>query len=307
MLDPDKLVWYQREPVAWCYDHLGVRLWEKQEEILYALVEDSRVAVPSCHESGKTFVAACAVCWYITCFYMSRIVTTAPTDRQVRIVLWNDIRRMHRRLKEKFEFVGDIFQKEWRIMDGWNAIGFSTDDENAFQGLHSPYGNIMGIFDEATGISKQIFEQADGVIMGENAKNLLLGNPTAPNNYFHWCCEGKISGYRVIPISALDSPNIEPDGHGWYRNKKVMPFPSLVEMGFVNKMIKDYGIDSPQVRARVFGEFPKSAQDQLISNEMLAAALHKGVYLRKMVEMARTGEEIVPSHKLTEKQRWARK
>ena len=43
-------------------------LWEKQEEILEAVRVHTRVAVRSCNGSGKTFIAAHAVLWWLMSF-----------------------------------------------------------------------------------------------------------------------------------------------------------------------------------------------------------------------------------------------
>ena len=93
---------WRRDPPAFAREVLGVDLWAKQREILYSLRDNRRTAVPACHESGKTFVAACAVVHHLVCWQPSKIITTAPTQRQVEKLLWGNIgdlkARMERRL-----------------------------------------------------------------------------------------------------------------------------------------------------------------------------------------------------------------
>ena len=75
---------------------LSVSLWEKQEEVLAALPDNQRVAVKSGNGLGKGFSAAVAVLWYLHCHDPAIVLSTAPTFRQVRHILWRQIRRLYR-------------------------------------------------------------------------------------------------------------------------------------------------------------------------------------------------------------------
>ena len=79
-------------PVMWIENVLGVRLWSKQKEIVRAVRDEPRVAVRAGHNVGKSFVAACLALWFLYSFRPSKVVTTAPTWRQVREILWREIR-----------------------------------------------------------------------------------------------------------------------------------------------------------------------------------------------------------------------
>lgn len=70
-------------------DILGVELWAKQKEVLNSLVEHRRVAVKSGNGLGKGFCAAVALLWFMYIHQDSAIaLSTAPTFRQVRHILW---------------------------------------------------------------------------------------------------------------------------------------------------------------------------------------------------------------------------
>jgi len=77
-------------PVAFVRQDLKTNLWAKQAEILRAVKKSRRVAVRSCNGSGKTFVAATAVIWWLMAHADSSamVITTAPTQHQVRDLLW---------------------------------------------------------------------------------------------------------------------------------------------------------------------------------------------------------------------------
>ena len=83
-------------PLEFARDMLSVSLWEKQEEVLAALPANQRVAVKSGNGLGKGFSAAVAVLWYLHCHDPAIVLSTAPTFRQVRHILWRQIRRLYR-------------------------------------------------------------------------------------------------------------------------------------------------------------------------------------------------------------------
>jgi phage terminase large subunit len=82
-----------RDPVRFCHGLLRQDLWPLQESILRSVASRPRVAVKACHASGKTFVAAVAVLWFVTRYQDGIVVTTAPTWTQVEKLLWGEIHR----------------------------------------------------------------------------------------------------------------------------------------------------------------------------------------------------------------------
>ena len=269
-------------------------MWEKQVEICRALASHGKVTVRSAHDLGKTFVAACLVLWHLFTFPPeNKVLTTAPTMRQVKKLIWGNIASLHRRLEDKLSYAGELLQTELRLGPLHEAVGYSTDDPNSFQGVHAQH--LLVIFDEACGISREIYEAAEGVISGKGNRVLLIGNPTEPNTYFHETHTGDIPGFYRIKLSAYDCPNfrIRPDGK--YYELDPAPFPGFVSLEWVNRMIKAYGRDDPRVVSRVFGEFPSAAINQLIDDKIIATAIAKGALLRKIIGRTGKGEEVVPS------------
>ena len=83
-------------PVAFAENVLKVKLWSKQEEVLSALPQHRRVAVKSGNGLGKGFSAAVAVLWYLHNHEPAIVLSTAPTFRQVRHILWRQIHIRYR-------------------------------------------------------------------------------------------------------------------------------------------------------------------------------------------------------------------
>src|SRR5260370_192704 len=80
---------------------LGRKLWDTQQRILKALATKRHVAVKGCHASGKTYVAAGAVPWWVTRWPDGKVITIAPTLRQVKL-MWGEIALALQQSKVKF-------------------------------------------------------------------------------------------------------------------------------------------------------------------------------------------------------------
>src|SRR5882757_3345428 len=89
---------WRHDPAAWARDH-GIELWSGQDGILTAVATHDRVAIRSCHDSGKSFAMAVLVAWWLDVHPpgQARVVTTAPTGDQVRGILWNEINALWER------------------------------------------------------------------------------------------------------------------------------------------------------------------------------------------------------------------
>src|SRR5437870_1977099 len=87
---------YRVRPNDFAMKVLGSRWWSAQEEVGKALVESRRVVVRSGNGVGKTFLAADLALWFLYTHKPAIVITSAPTWRQVRHVLWQEIgQRVH--------------------------------------------------------------------------------------------------------------------------------------------------------------------------------------------------------------------
>lgn len=240
-------------PLEFATETLGVKLWSKQQEVLGALVEHRRVAVKSGNGLGKGFCASVALLWFLHIHQDAAIVlSTAPTFRQVRHVLW---RQVHRLYRPKAEILGGkMYDTRWEISDERYAMGLSAENADQFQGFHSP--NMMIVVDEAEGVSDEIYEAIEAVMTAADPLLLLIGNPTTVTGAFRRAFYEERHLYHNITISALDSPNVQ-------AGKTVVP--GLTSAKWVEERRETWGEDNPIYRARVLGEFPDQAEDTLIS------------------------------------------
>ena len=229
-----------------------------------SLLEHRRVAVKSGNGLGKGFCAAVALLWFLHT-HDSRdesaiVLSTAPTFRQVRHILWRQVHRLYRPAAKILK--GKMLDTRWEISDERYAMGLSAENADQFQGFHSP--NMFIVVDEAEGVSDEIYEAIDAVMTAADPLLLLIGNPTTVSGAFRRAFYEERNLYHTITISALDSPNVCPDSE-----KKVT---GLTTARWVEERKEIWGEENPIYRARVLGEFPDQAEDTLISLTDIEAA-----------------------------------
>jgi hypothetical protein len=277
----------------WANDPIGFNevvlrgfFWSKQKEVSNALVHHRRVAVRSCHDVGKSALAARIATWWI-CAHPPEdvfVVTMAPTWRQVTAILWREINQLH----AKFGLIGRITQKQWYINEQLVAFGTSPagHDPTALQGIHAR--NVLVIMDEACGIEKPLWDAVDSLVANETSRLLAIGNPDDPSTQFHEVCRPG-SGWHVVGIDAFESPNLTgepiPD---WLR-------PLLVSKMWVEEKRLTWGESSPQWASKVRGRFPVIGDDTLIGEDAIRLAVSKfsttppGSVIELGVDVARYG------------------
>lgn len=273
------------DPVWWLETSFGVKLWQKQKEIIESVQKNQRTSVISCHGAGKSFVAAHIVLWFLYMHENSIVITTAPTERQVAEVLWGEIRHAH----GEHGLDGEMLRMQLRLQEKWKAFGFSTDDPNAFQGHHAPH--ILIVFDEASGILPPIWEAAEGVLTGDGARLLCIGNPTDPASKFKE--EYDSPATTSFQISAFDCPNMAEFGiteetlskYAWGEAEKFLaenvtgplPYPTsgLVNPRWVFDKYHRWRPGSPMWQSRVLGMFPDQGTDCLIPIGWIERAVDK--------------------------------
>lgn len=258
----------QTDPVFFCRHILNVTPWAKQAAILEALRDHDRVAVRSGHGTGKSFISACAALWFLYAFHPAKVITTAPTWAQVRMILWSELRALHQRAR--IPLGGRVLEERVKVADDAFAVGLSTDEADRFQGFHAE--RVLVILDEAPGVREDIWEAAETLLTGAVGKLLAIGNPTRPAGLFHECFRPG-SRWRTVHISCLDSPNAAAGGNG---ESAALPYPRLVTRRWIDARAAEWGEDSPLFRARVLGEFPRDESSVLCPQAWLERAAASG-------------------------------
>lgn len=200
---------YKSNPVFFVEHCLGHNTWSRQREILLSVASNQRTIVKASHSISKTFTAGEIAVWFLNCFPESKVITTAPTFRQVRDLLWTEISKTYR--TSRFQLEGDCNIVSIRTENAEHyATGFSSDKAPNTEGFHSP--EILFIFDEAKGIPQWLWESVRGSMTGGFCRWLVISTTDGVRSgeQFHNIFNNPaINGtWNRISISAFESPMI---------------------------------------------------------------------------------------------------
>jgi len=277
---------------------LGVRLEDFQKRIVSAVMENERVAVRSNHDMGKTFTMASIVLAFLSVHPESKVITTAPTARQVELLLWSEIRTLYG--KAKYPLGGRMLTTKWEIAPDWFAVGFTSQKQSGgesqgqansgFQGFHAP-GGILVVFDEATGIPIDVWKQLEGLMTQANVRFVAIGNPTTKACQFYRCFSDPT--YKKIHLSCFDSPNLKASGFHSLEDirdeldrlreltederlealkKYKVVTPHLVTARWVVGCALRWGLDHPLFVSKCLGDFPEEDERCLMPLAVVEAA-----------------------------------
>lgn len=275
------LRWREGGPALFAEEVLGAEPTKQQWQGSKALVDKRRVSIRSGHGTGKSTFEAWCVLWFLSCYFPAKVPATAPTSHQLEDVLWAEIAKWHRHMRERMPALADQF--EWssgayRMKAAPNesfAVARTSRPERpeALQGFHSE--NILFLIDEASGVADNVFEVAEGALSTDGAFVVMCANPTRMSGYFFDSHHKMRSSWAALHWNGEESPN--------------------VSRQYVENMEKKYGRHSPVFKVRVLGEFV-DAPDGVISLELCEAARIRDVEPSKShivwgVDVARFGDD----------------
>jgi phage terminase large subunit len=227
----------------------------KIREVCNSVRDNRHTHVKSCHNSTKTWISARILLWWLARYPgNSKVITTAPTWRQVETILWKEVADAHRISVTRFG--GKLLVTQLAFAPQWFAIGISSDESQNIQGYHSP--NLLIIVDEADGLDARMWGALDGIATSGNARWLCLGNPIDRNS--EWRKRVDIAytraGQKVIQITGEDVCAVS--------DLDPLKYSFLLQRNWVDDMIARYGINHPYVVSKILAEWPETASDQLI-------------------------------------------
>ncbi|NUO19961.1 hypothetical protein HUU59_10980 [bacterium] len=283
---------YRDDPEAFIWDILGVRgMFKKSLEFVWSVAQNRKTVARGCYGSAKTFYLACIALWFLYTRYNSRVITTAPTMRQVRDLLWAEINSLHG--NAKILLGGKPLQNRLQLGPKWFAIGLpaSQKNESAIQGYHGE--NVFVALDEASGIRGAIFELAERLAVGGDDRIAAIGNAIDPLS--HYAGLFKASDWAKIVITAFDTPNVV------YRKQII---PGMVSHEWVEEKRKKWGENSQLYRSRVLAEFPMSSENAMIPLSWIEAAMNR---YEELIEEVREADRKLSEEQAVEilAERWA--
>lgn len=264
------LTLWRSDVVAFCRDVLGFEPWDhptlpSQAAVIRAAQTHSRITVRSGHKNGKSLAAAAIALSEYALWPGSRTILTAPTGRQVKQVLWREIRTLYRRAR--FPLGGTCaIDPGTGLMNpetDTQVLGFTTDDPDKFSGISG--ARVTYIVDEASGVTDDIFEAIEGNRAG-GARLILLGNPTQPRGVFFDSHNRDRRLYKTFHISSADTANARDRG-------EIEDVPGLATKEWVDEFADRAGVESTEYQVRVEGNFPRVGSNSIFVAADVDAAI----------------------------------
>ena len=239
------------------------------------LIEALRRAVSSGRGVGKSALVSWLILWMLTTRIGSSVIVSANSENQLRKVTWGELTKwatmaINRHWWEPTatslqpaqwltELVERDLKKGTRY---WGAEGklWSEENPDAYAGVHNMDG-MMVIFDEASGIPDSIWSVAAGFF----TENILdrywfaFSNGRRNTGYFYEAVDG--SKRDFWESEKIDAREVEGTDKSIYE-----------------QIIAEYGEDSDEARVEVYGDFPKSGDDQFISPAVVDDAMGRPQY-----------------------------
>jgi hypothetical protein len=262
--NPEKYWWwkmspYINNPSLFVREMIGATPTDQQEDALEAIANGTHVSIKSGHGTGKTAFLAWLIIWFSYTRRNARIPCTAPTEAQLKNVLWAELALWHGQMdkffKDKFMVTSDKFyhvdhDKTWFAV----ARTARAEKPEALQGFHGEH--LLFIIDEATGVAEEVFTVVRGALTEEGNSCVMTSNPTRTTGFFynsHTLWDG--DPWNCLTFNGEDSPR--------------------VTERYVTEIAVEFGEDSDMYRIRVLGEFPVESDFTLIPKDWVNAALER--------------------------------
>ncbi|WP_019584686.1 hypothetical protein [Deinococcus apachensis] len=256
--DPNPYAQYRDDPVRFAREVLGLTVWAAMERILLAVRDHRKVAVRSGHKVSKSTTAAVIALWRCLCREGSRTVLSAPTGRQVKIIIWAELTKLHRNSRLPSDMPLDP-GTGFRYRDS-EVFGFATNEPEKMAGVSG--ADLEFIIDEASGVEESLYAAIEGNMAG-GAGLLLISNPTQTSGTFYDAFTTKRHLWHTIHISSEDTPNV-------LTGETIIP--GLATRAWVEEKKADWREDSPLFQVRVRGNFPSQAENAVIGLGLVEAA-----------------------------------
>lgn len=293
--------WRDGGPAKFAEEALGAEPDEWQWKASKLLVERRKLSIRSGHGVGKSTFMAWCILWFCICYFPCKVPATAPTGHQLEDVLWAELAKWHRILTERLPALGNEFE--------WSAGSFKLksnpsesfavartsrpEKPEALQGFHSEH--ILFLIDEASGVSDNVFEVAEGALSTDGAYVVMAANPTRQSGYFFDSHHKMRAEWAALHVNGEECKRVSKQ--------------------YVASMAKKYGIQSSIYKVRVRGDFAAAA-DGVISLELCEAAKIREVTLNAKapiiwgLDVARFGDDSTAlakrqgNHQLEKTREW---
>ena len=241
----------------------------------------ARYTIRSGHGTGKTYASSILALHRAIQQKGSLVVVTAPSLFQVKRQWFG---RLRKTLREGHPLLRSFFTFNSERMDvlgddQWGIWARSAAETDNFAGFHETCG-LTFIFDEASGIEREIFETALFAMTEADSMAVAIGNPIRASGFFY------------------DSHNKSSVQDEWVQFHFDSRKSEIVNEKAIERLAREFGVDSNVFRIRAKGEFPLQDDDAVFSRADLEAcvsvskhdAAHANVHSKQIgIDLARFG------------------
>jgi hypothetical protein len=236
------------------------------------LIEALRRAVSSGRGVGKSALVSWLILWMLTTRIGSSVIVSANSENQLRKVTWGELTKWTTMAinahwweptatsLQPAQWLTELVERDLKKGTRyWGAEGklWSEENPDAYAGVHNMDG-MMVIFDEASGIPDSIWSVAAGFF----TENILdrywfaFSNGRRNQGYFYEAVDGNKRDFWES--EKIDARDVEGTDKAIYQ-----------------QIIEEYGEDSDEARVEVYGDFPKSGEDQFIGPHLVDDAMKR--------------------------------
>lgn len=287
---PLPLTQYQHDPEGFLVDVLGIdrativwslnagyasHTWDGTQDpmttAMRCIAEGQWCAVSSGTGTGKTFLMAALLLWYIACWTDAIAVTVATKEDQMAKGVWREIARHWPAFSSRFpqaELTHLRIRMDPARGDAWGAWGVTSkvtagaSSASGVQGLHAP--RLLILVDEAPGVEPAVMTALINTATDEANVIAVFGNPDHQADPL--ATFSRMKRVAAIRVSGLDHPNV-------VTGTAIVP--GAVSRGSIQMRADEYGVDSPLYGSRVRGIAPAEAENALVKRAWVQAAFDR--------------------------------
>ena len=232
------------------------------------------LSIQSGNGTGKDCFAAIVILFFLFCYPHPKIVATANSAKQLRNVLWSEIKKWMN-LSNKIDsedpasktILESLFEyqteKIYEKGDGgatWfaeavtiNTKATDTEQAEGIAGRHARF--MLIVVDEASGIAESVFNKFEATMTSPMNLMLIIFNPTRGKGY---------------AIESQNSPH-------WVALRWNAEDSEIVPKEHVERIEEKYSKDSNPYRIRVLGLPPSSDTDSLIPYDWIMDSVDREI------------------------------
>jgi hypothetical protein len=249
---------YQRNPIKFMVDCLDVKeehIWDKMVEVAESVRDNQKTCIEAGYSVSKDYEIARLALWFLQVYGpFATVIVTGPGENQVENIFFREVAQAYNNAKMPYggKLTGtklDMSCDDPRFSK-WVMLGFvskddpGTDENTRMQGFHNH--RVLLIFTEAAGVFNSVWKAAEGLIINENHRFVVYGNPTKAQGPFADAAQDP--SFHYINIAVTDTPNYK-------EGREVIP--GVSGRPFVEGVIKKYGKESNEYRIKVAGRRPE--------------------------------------------------